>query len=279
METGKGRNIGRPLGNAEVYVLDEEQRAVAVGVVGELYIGGAGVARGYVKRAELTAERFVPDGVSGRAGERLYRSGDLARWNREGELEFVGRRDEQVKIRGYRIEPGEVEAALREHEGVRDAVVVAREEKGAGEGAGGGKRLVAYVVRQVEENGQKDEAVTVSELRRFLQERVPEYMVPGVYVWLEELPVSSNGKVDRKRLPEPEGENRPELESRYVEAESETERVLVKIWEQVLGVEKVGVGTGRRAAGVGERVCGSGERDGAGAGGRSGAGVGSEEWE
>src|SRR5947209_4188029 len=192
----EGAMLGKPLSNTRVYVLDEEQRAVAVGVVGELYIGGAGVARGYVKRADLTAERFVPDGVSGRAGERLYRSGDLARCSREGELEFVGRRDEQVKIRGYRIEPGEVEAALREHEGVRDAVVVAREEKG--EGAGGGKRLVAYVVRQVQENGQKDEAVTVSELRHCLQEREPEYMVPGVYVWLEELPVSSNGKVDRK---------------------------------------------------------------------------------
>src|SRR5947209_7729746 len=238
----EGAMLGKPLSNTRVYVLDEEQRAVAVGVVGELYIGGAGVARGYVKREELTAERFVPDGVSGRAGERLYRSGDLARWSREGELEFVGRRDEQVKIRGYRIEPGEVEAALREHEGVRDAVVVAREEKG--EGAGGGKRLVAYIVGQAEKAEKEEEeakpTVTVSELRHFLQERVPEYMVPGVYVWLEELPVSSNGKVDRKRLPEPEGE-RQELESGYVEAESETERVLVKIWEQVLGVEKVGV--------------------------------------
>src|SRR6266704_1882789 len=185
--------IGRGIANTKVYVLDKKQEAVPVGVAGELDLGGAGLARGYLKRPELTAEKFVPNGFSEEGGERLYRTGDLVKWGREGELEFLGRIDQQVKIRGYQIELGEIEGVLLEQEGVEQAVVVVREE-----GGGGDKRLVGYVVAKA---GSK---VKVKELREQVRKRLPEYMVPGGWVMLEELPLTANGKVDRKRLPEPE---------------------------------------------------------------------------
>ena len=225
-EVGTSVSIGRPISNTQVYVLDKQMQPVPVGVIGEMYIGGDGLARGYWKRPELTAERFVGNPY----GEgRLYRTGDLVRYRRDGNVEFAGRADDQVKIRGFRIELGEIEAVLSEHPAVQGCVVVAREER-IGE-----KRLVGYVVMEEGERG-----VTVGELRRYLKEKLPEYMVPGVWVLLDELPLTANGKVDRRGLPEPEG-TRPELESGYVEAGTETEKLLAEIWRQVLGLERVGV--------------------------------------
>ncbi len=225
---GERVNLGRPIANTQFYVLNAGMRPVPVGASGELYIGGEGVARGYLNRAELTAERFVPDPWSGEAGARLYRTGDVVRW-RGGELEYVGRGDGQVKVRGFRIELGEVEARLREQASVAEACVVAREERG------GGKRLVAYVVIQSEQ-----QQPTVSELRSFLHERVPEYMVPSAFVMLDELPLTPNGKVDRRALPEP-GHERPELDNGFVAPRSAVEEALAGIWSEVLGVEDVGV--------------------------------------
>src|ERR1051326_7745414 len=220
--------IGGPIANTEVYVLDEECKPVAVGVAGELYIGGDGLARGYQGSAELTAERFVPHGYSKRGGERLYRTGDLVRWRADGGLEFQGRVDGQVKVRGYRIELGEVETVLQQHEGVSEAVVLVQQNEE------GHKQLVAYVVRD------EESALSVGELRDFVKARLPEYMVPGVYMWLEALPLTENGKVDRRALPEPDG-SRPELEKQYVAPRTAVEEVLAAIWSEVLGVEKVGI--------------------------------------
>src|ERR1700677_1134463 len=220
--------IGRPIANTEMYVLDGGMEAAPVGVSGELYIGGAGLARGYLNRPSLTAERFVPHPFSREGGERLYRTGDIGKWRRDGELEYAGRVDEQVKIRGYRIEPGEIEAALREIAGVREAVVVAREQ-GSGQ-----KRLGAYL------GGDEAEVPGTGELREQLQERLPEYMVPTAYVWMERLPLTANGKLNRKALPEPEAVQAGQEQS-YVGPRTPTEELLCGIWAKVLGVERVGV--------------------------------------
>ncbi|MFZ0751680.1 MAG: amino acid adenylation domain-containing protein, partial [Pyrinomonadaceae bacterium] len=222
--------IGRPLANTQVYILDKAMGFVPVGVVGELYIGGVGLARCYLNRPEMTADRFVPDALSGEAGARLYRTGDLAKYLESGEIEFLGRTDHQVKIRGYRIELGEIEEALGRHNGVREVVVVVRGE------AGEDQRLVAYVVRAAESDEQE---LTVVELRRSLQERLPEYMVPSIFVFLEQLPLTPNGKVNRRALPAPES-FRPELEAVYVAPRTTTEHLLVEIWSEVLQVEQVG---------------------------------------
>jgi amino acid adenylation domain-containing protein len=216
--------VGRAMGNVTLRLLDRHAREVAVGVVGEIYIGGAGVARGYLNRPSLTAERFLS-----LEGERYYRSGDLGRWLANGLIEFVGRADEQVKVRGYRIEVGEVESALTEHTGVREAVVTAR-----GDGSGE-KRLVAYVVGE-----EESPAPTVGELREHLRERLPEYMVPSVFVVLERLPLTANGKVDRRALPAPE-EGGAVRGTEYVAPRTATEEVLARIWSELLGVERVGV--------------------------------------
>jgi amino acid adenylation domain-containing protein len=240
----KGRTvpIGRPLWNNQVYVLDEEMRPVGMGMVGELYIGGAQLARGYQNRGGLTGERFVPSPFQ--AGERLYRTGDLGRWQEGGVIEFLGRGDEQVKIRGYRVELGEVEEVLGEHAEVREAAVVVRQVRGAGEageerrgtGGEGGeeKRLVGYVVLQEGVKGRS------GELRRYLKERLPEYMVPQTIVEMEEMPRLGNGKLNRRALPEP-GHERPENGREYVGPRTAVEEMLRGIWEQVLGVEGVGV--------------------------------------
>ncbi|HEX9939603.1 MAG TPA: amino acid adenylation domain-containing protein [Longimicrobium sp.] len=220
---GGPETIGVPLANERTYVLDRALQPVPVGVAGELYIGGAGVARGYLGRAGLTAERFIPEPFGTEPGGRLYRTGDRARWRADGTLEYLGRLDAQVKVRGFRIELGEVEARLREHADVRDVVVVARDE------AGGGKRLVAYCV---------GDAPTVEALRAHLSQRLPEYMVPSAFVWLEALPLTPNGKLDRKALPAPEGD--AYARRGYQAPVGETEAALAEIWAELLKVERVG---------------------------------------
>ncbi|MET0398247.1 MAG: amino acid adenylation domain-containing protein [Longimicrobiaceae bacterium] len=220
----EGHRIGRPLGNVRLYICDPQGSAQPVGVPGELRMGGKGVARGYLGRPELTAEQFVPDPFSGESGARLYRTGDRVRWLATGELEFLGRTDAQVKVRGYRIEPGEIEARLLEHESVREAVVVARE------GDAGDKWLVAYWV------GERE--VGVDRLRAHLQERLPEYMVPAAYVRLEVLPLTLNGKLDRRALPPPEGD--AYARRGYETPLGAVEVTLAEIWAEVLRVERVG---------------------------------------
>ena len=226
--------IGRPIGNTELYVAGRGGQLQPVNSVGELYIGGEGVARGYRNQEELTREKFVDAGhmvwMNGSTGSeevrRLYRTGDMVRWLRSGELQFVGRCDDQVKLRGYRIEPGEIEAVLRAHQEVAQAVVVLRETE-AGE-----KRLVAYVV------GANGRAPDVSSLRSYAQEMLPGYMVPSAFVLIHELPLTANGKVDRKALPAPEG---AEAGSAYAEPGNEIERALCEVWQQVLRQKRVGV--------------------------------------
>ncbi|AKQ66394.1 hypothetical protein A176_003306 [Myxococcus hansupus] len=225
-DVGATVSIGRPVKNTTTYVLDAHQRPVPVGVPGELYVGGDGLAVGYVGRPELTAERFVPSPFGD--GERLYRTGDVVRWLRNGTLEFLGRADAQVKVRGYRIEPGEVEAALTTHPDVNEAVVVAREDGAEG------KRLVAYVTPREEAWPDADA------LRGHLQQRLPQYMVPSAYVVLESLPLTPNGKVDRKALPVPDAERLST--GGYLAPRTEAEKKLAAIFENVLRVERVGLG-------------------------------------
>ena len=217
--------IGRPIANTRVYVLDRHRQPVPIGVSGELWIGGDGLARGYVDRPELTAERFVTQRLPAAIEERLYRSGDVVRWLADGTLEFLGRQDNQVKLRGFRVELGEVESALAQHPHVRDVAVVVRP------GPAGDKRLVAYVV--------PDGALTPRDLRELLRSKLPEYMVPSIFALLERLPLTANGKVDRARLPDPEDSREASVTA--VLPRSDEERQLVGIWEEVLGVHGVGI--------------------------------------
>ena len=250
--------IGRPIANTKVYLLDSHLSPVPIGISGELYIGGDGLARGYLNRPELTAEKFIPHPFSHEPGARLYKTGDLARYLPDGNIEFLGRTDHQVKIRGFRIELGEVETILRQQPAVREAVVLAREEvdktecevriadgvgenpkskiqnpKSAGPSAPLRTRLVAYVVPK------QEPAPTVSELCRFLKEKLPDYMVPSVFVFLN-LPLTPNGKIDRRALPVPD-EARPKLQQTFVAPRTPVEERLAMIWCQVLGVKPVGV--------------------------------------
>ncbi|NEW06407.1 amino acid adenylation domain-containing protein [Paenibacillus sp. SYP-B3998] len=215
--------IGRPIGNTQVYVLDGAGKLLPVGVIGELYIGGDGLAHGYLNQPELTAEKFVDNPFA--PGERMYRTGDLARWLPDGTIEYVGRIDHQVKIRGYRIEIGEVESYLLKMASVQEAVVIAREE-GAGQ-----KVLCAYYVAE--------RLLPASELRSMLSQELPAYMIPSYLVQLTELPLTPNGKVDRKVLPAPEGSLQSGVE--YVAPRTPQEEQLARIWEDVLGIAKVGV--------------------------------------
>ncbi|HEX5724767.1 MAG TPA: amino acid adenylation domain-containing protein, partial [Longimicrobiaceae bacterium] len=217
-----GASIGGPISNTRVYLLDARGEPVPVGVAGELYVGGAGVARGYLGRPELTAERFVPDSFSAEPGARLYRTGDLGRWLADGTIEFLGRVDTQVKVRGYRIEPGEIEARLLEREGVSEAVVVAHADEA------GNRRLVAYVVGDVE----------AGVLREHLRGELPDYMVPAAFVALERLPLTPSGKLDRRALPAPE---HAAGTGRYVAPRTPVEEVLAEIWAEMLRLERVGV--------------------------------------
>jgi amino acid adenylation domain-containing protein len=225
--------IGRPLMNAQMYILDRSLQVVPQGVVGELYIGGAGLARGYQRQPAQTAERFIPNPFSLKRGARLYRTGDLARFLPDGNIEFLGRVDEQVKIRGFRIELSEIESTLIGHPQVTEATVMALEDE-AGE-----KRLVAYVVGSTAEtNG--DDATSPEELRRYLSERLPEYMIPLAFVHLRELPLTPNGKVDRKALPGIES-IRTVASDAYVAPRSGLERDIACVWREMLKVERVGV--------------------------------------
>jgi amino acid adenylation domain-containing protein len=224
VERGGPVTVGRPLANTMIYILDRWGRPVPVGVSGEVFIGGEGVTAGYLNREELTADRFVADPFAGHG--RMYRTGDLGRYLPDGRIEILGRLDNQVKIRGFRIEPGEIEAVLLAHPGVAAAAVVARAD------ASGGKALVAYVV-------PRDAMPAASELRDALRRHVPEYMVPSAFVHLEQLPLTSNGKLDRASLPAPD--HRHGSDHTYAPPRSDLEATLVGVWSRTLGLERVGV--------------------------------------
>ena len=218
--------IGKPIDNVRIYILDQHQQPVPVGVAGELHIGGVGVARGYLNRPDMTAQKFVSDPFRPDAGARLYKTGDLARYRSDGQIEFAGRRDFQIKIRGFRVEPGEIEAALGRHASVREAVVIARED-------GGDKRLIAYVV------STSGTTPSAGELRLFLKNQLPEYMVPADFVFLDALPLTPNGKVDRRALPAPQATQAPA--DGYAAPVDPTESQLVDIWQEILVRHPIGV--------------------------------------
>lgn len=223
-------HIGRPMENRSVYILDGRGRAVPIGVEGEIYVGGAGVARGYLNRPELTAERFLPDPFSADPQARVYRTGDLGRWRPDGSIEYLRRNDYQVKIRGFRIELGEIEMQLMRHAQVKEAVVTARED------VPGEKRLVAYVI--VGGPTTAESVSGVDALRAHLKTALPEYMVPSAFVILERLPLTSNGKLDRRALPAPGPE--AYVSRQYEAPQGEVERTLADIWERLLPIDRVG---------------------------------------
>jgi thioesterase domain-containing protein/acyl carrier protein len=220
--------IGRPLWNTRIYILDTALQPVPIGVPGEVYVGGDGVARGYWNRPGLTAQRFLPDTFSEAAGAKLYRTGDLARYRPDGSIEYLGRKDHQVKIRGQRVELGEVETALRTHPEIREAAATLRAH------TPGDNRIVAYFVP----SGER--APSPRALRTHLASKLPDYMVPSAFVPLAAFPRTPSGKIDRRRLPSP-GEGRLDLDKDYVAPETDTEQKLVKIWERALRVQPVGV--------------------------------------
>jgi acyl carrier protein len=220
--------IGRPISNTRLYILDAQMAPVPVGVTGELYISGDGLARGYLISPELTAERFIHNPFSDGTQARLYKTGDLARYLPDGNIEFLGRLDHQVKIRGFRIELGEIEAVLGKHPAVKDAIVLASEDDP------GEKRLVAYIV------SKERMELSIIELRNYLKEKLPEYMLPSAFVSLKKLPLTPNGKVDRKALPVPNQE-RPELGETFVAPRTPVEKKLAEIWTRVLGLDQIGI--------------------------------------
>ena len=231
--------IGCPIANMQIYLLNTQLQPVPIGIPGELYIGGVGVTLGYGNQAALTAERFLPHPFSAVPGARLYQTGDVGRYRPDGAIEFLGRADQQVKIRGFRIELGEIEAVLQEHPAVTDAVVVAREAQSvrdarSHEDISQNTRLVAYLVTN------QNPHPTYSELRRFLQAKLPDYMVPALCVWLDTLPLAPNGKVDRQALPAAEMRSMA-IDSTYVTPGTEVERTIAMIWQEVLQVDRVGM--------------------------------------
>lgn len=250
VESERRPTIGRPIANTQIYILDSDLNTVPIGGRGELFVAGAGLSRGYRNRPDLTAAAFVPDSVSGSQGARLYRTGDLARYSPAGEIEFIGRADHQVKIRGFRVEPGEIEALLAQLPEVQEVAVIVREDDP------GNKRLVAYVVP-----GSQDRAIKGG-LRSFLSERLPDYMIPSVFVALEKLPQTPNGKVDHKALPPPD-QSRPDLNIQFLAPGTPVEEVLVGIWADVLKLDQVGIddnffelgGNSLLAVKVHERIC------------------------
>jgi amino acid adenylation domain-containing protein len=220
--------IGRPIANTQIYLLDTKLQPVPIGVPGEIYIGGAGLARGYLNQPELTKKRFISNLLNHKLQSRLYKTGDLARYLPDGNLEYLGRIDHQVKIRGFRIELGEIENALLKHPAVREIVVLAREDKPRIQ------QLVAYIVLLA------DQTPTINELRSYLKELLPEYMIPGVFIFLDTLPLLPNGKIDRRALPVPEG-LRPTLTTTYEVPQSEAEQQIAKLWQELLNLDKVGI--------------------------------------
>jgi thioesterase domain-containing protein/acyl carrier protein len=216
--------IGKAIANTEIYVLDRQMNPVPPGVAGELYIGGIQLARGYLNRPTLTAERFVPHPFAAAGGERLYRTGDLATFQPDGNIRYLGRLDDQVKIRGFRIELGEIEAALAAHDSIREVSVIAREDVGAG------KRLVAYLVPNA--------SLSINELRDYLHQRLPEFMLPSAFVVLDKLPLTPNGKLDKSALPVPDNH---EPAAQFVGPRNDLELQLVRIWEEVLNVRSIGI--------------------------------------
>ena len=219
--------IGRPIANTQLYVLDAAGQMVPAGVPGELYIGGDGLAHGYLNRPELTAEKFVPDPFASRPGARMYRTGDVAKFRRDGRVECLGRVDHQVKVRGFRLELGEIEAALADHAAIRETVVVTQPD-GTGE-----PRLVAFIVPR------SGETPTAGDLRKYLRTRLPDYMVPSFFLELAALPRTANGKIDRRALPQALGSSTPR--ERSVPPRTPSERAVADIWRAVLGIEAVGV--------------------------------------
>jgi amino acid adenylation domain-containing protein len=228
LKRGAGSIVGRPIPDLQVYMLDDYLQLVPTGVKGQMFVAGAGLARGYLGHPDLTAERFRPNPFDLEGGARLYRSGDLARYRRDGRMEYLGRTDDQVKIRGFRIELGEIESVITQHPLVREVAVIQREDS-AGE-----KRVVAYVVMREGEEG------SVGEVVRYMRERMPEYMVPGAVVKMEQMPMTANGKLDRRALPAP-GTERPDLQVSYAAPATPTEEILAAIWNRVLNVNPVGV--------------------------------------
>ncbi len=221
-------SIGRPIANTQFYILDQHQQLVPVGVKGELHIGGTGLARGYLNRPELTAQKFIPNPFQQESGERLYKTGDLVRLRLDGSIEYLGRIDHQVKIRGFRIELGEIEAMLVQHPAVRETVVVAHSTQTDD------KHLVAYVVLH------QQQTTNTTELRNYLKHQLPEYMVPSVFVMLESLPLTANGKLDRSALPALDF-TRPELEQTFVAPRTPEEKTLAEIWAEILKIEQIGI--------------------------------------
>ncbi|MBE9162167.1 non-ribosomal peptide synthetase [Tychonema sp. LEGE 06208] len=230
ISTAKSLPIGRPIPNARTYVLDANLQPVPIGVPGELYIGGAGVARGYINRSELNREKFIPDLFSKVQGDRLYKTGDLVRYLPDGNLEFLDRTDRQVKIRGFRIELGEIESALSQHPDVQEAVILARDEDSAG------KRLIAYLV--LNSALSIGNSALIKNLRSFLQKKLPDYMVPASFMFLEAMPLTPNGKVDFKALPAPETNS---SDADFIAPQTLEEQVLAEIWAEVLGLKQVGI--------------------------------------
>ncbi|MEG3971751.1 amino acid adenylation domain-containing protein, partial [Microcoleus sp. T2B6] len=220
-------HIGRPIANTKIYILDRYLQPVPIGVPGELYIASVGLARGYLNRPELTQEKFIPNPFSNELGSRLYKTGDLARYLSDGNIEYLGRIDNQVKIRGFRIELGEIEAVLTQHPCVRETAVIAKDF------VAGDKQLVAYVVPQ------QEGTPTITDLRHFLKQQLPDYMVPSAFVVLDVLPLTPNGKVDRRALPAPD--LRPELEESFVAPRTPIEEMLASIWSNILLIDSVGV--------------------------------------
>jgi acyl-coenzyme A synthetase/AMP-(fatty) acid ligase/acyl carrier protein len=227
-DRGSVESIGGPIANTRIYILGSQHQAVPIGAAGYIYIGGAGVARGYLNQPERTAQRFLPDPFSADPGARIYETGDLGRWRADGTIEYLGRNDHQVKVRGFRIELGEIEAQLLRHARVKDVVVVARED------VPGDKRLVAYVVPQE----PAEPVASAQRLRTDLKAVLPEHMVPSAFVMLERFPLTPNGKLDRLALPAPEPQ--AYVCARYETPQGEVEVILAEIWQAVLGVERVG---------------------------------------
>jgi amino acid adenylation domain-containing protein/thioester reductase-like protein len=228
LEAGRELPIGKPIGNTEIYLLDNQLQPVPVGVSGEIYIGGAGIARGYLNLPELTADRFIPNPFSTKSTSRLYKTGDKGRYLENGEIEYIGRIDHQVKLRGFRIELGEIEAALNQNLVVANSVVIVRED------LPGNQQLVAYLTAKAEQK------IEIAQLRSYLAEKLPGYMIPSAFVELEALPLTPNGKIDRKALPVPDS-SQLVVDTEYVAPTTSLEKMLVGIWQEILGIKQAGI--------------------------------------